>query len=257
MKFWIFSICLLSAGLLRASTYKEINLTDGGVIKGKVLWKSPHPTAQTIPVTKDQTACGQAKTLTGADIGKAGSLANAVIYLDGITAGKKIANVPKVTLDQKNCEYIPHVLIVPPNAEIEFRNSDAAFHNVHTYNLTQKDAAGRPSTIFNLAFPFQGHKVTKKLTAGSNVLSLCDGGHPWMSAHIFLTEHPYYALTGADGTFVIDNVPPGKYTLRLWHEGIPTLENNTNSGFLTTQPKEESKQVSVGKNQTVTINFEL
>jgi hypothetical protein len=147
------------------------------------------------------------------------------------------------------------VLIVPPGAQVEITNSDTAFHNVHTYN-TAANETGRPQTIFNLAFPVQGQKVTKKFEAGS-ILSLCDGGHPWMSAHIFTTEHPYYAVTDEDGNFSLKDVPPGQYTIKLWQEGVPALQNNTNIGFLKAEPKQQTKQVSVAKKQTVTLNFEL
>ena len=78
-----------------------------------------------------------------------------------------------------------------------------------------------------------------------------------MSAHIFVTEHPYYALTDAEGKFLLDHVPPGKYTLRVWQEGTPQLEKNSNTGFLTAKPREQSKQITVSARQTVTLNFEL
>ncbi len=217
-----------------------------------MLWKSTPPAPQTIPVTKDQKICGDSKTVPGATIGKNGEVPNAVVYLEGITSGKKNLSVQKVRLDQKNCEYIPHILIVPHGAEVEILNSDPTLHNVHAYTVADK-----PSTIFNLAFPVQGQKITKKLSQTEGILSLCDAGHPWMSAHIFLTEHPYYAVTDGQGNFSLNNVPPGTYTLRLWYEGIPRLGNNSNSGFLKAQPIESSKQVSVSKKATITINFEL
>jgi plastocyanin len=246
---------LIAATLQGASVYKEVTVVDGGTIRGKVVWKSAPPVRQTLTVTKDQQVCGNSKIVPGTVIGKDGAVPNAVIYLDGITAGKKAPVIQKVHLDQKNCEYVPHILIVPPGAEVEFTNGDAAFHNVHTYNLAPNDS-GRPATIFNLAFPVQGQKVTKKLEPGA-ILTMCDGGHPWMSAHIFVTEHPYYAVTDANGNFSLESVPPGRYTLKLWQEGVPKLENNTNYGFLNAEPKLQSKQVSVGKKETVTVNFEL
>jgi plastocyanin len=255
MRFFVFAFLILSVSLLNASAYKEITVIDGGTIQGKVIWKSNPPVEQKIEVKKDQQTCGNSKVVPGTVLGKNGGVPNAVIYLDGITAGKKEPVVSSVRLDQKNCEYVPHVLIVPPGAEVEITNSDAAFHNVHTYN-TAANEPGRPQTIFNLAFPVQGQKMTKKFEAGS-ILSLCDGGHPWMSAHIFTTEHPYYAVTDADGNFSLKDVPPGQYTIKLWQEGVPELQNNSNTGFLKAEPKTQSKQVSVGKKQVLTVNFEL
>jgi len=255
MRFLVLAFLLLSVSFVESAVYKEITVVDGGIIQGKVLWKSAPPAEQKLEVKKDQQVCGNSKIIPGTVLGKNGGVPNAVVYLDGITAGKKSPAIPIVQLDQKNCEYVPHVLIVPPGAEVQITNSDAAFHNVHTYNIATNEA-GRPQTIFNLAFPVQGQKVTKKFEAGS-ILSLCDGGHPWMSAHIFTTEHPYYTVTDADGNFSLKDVPPGQYTIKLWQEGLPQLQNNSNTGFLKAEPKQQSKQVSVAKKQIVTVNFEL
>jgi plastocyanin len=249
----VFVFLLIASAPLNAdSVYREIDVPDGGKIQGKVLWKSAPPVPQIIPVTKDQQTCGESKTVPGTTIGKNGEIPNAVVYLDGITAGKKKAPPEKVQLDQKKCEYVPHILLVPPNAEVEILNSDPMLHNVHTYKNTDPK-----TTIFNLAFPVQGQKVTRKLTDAGRILSLCDAGHPWMSAHLVVAEHPYYTITNSDGAFVLENVPPGKYTVKLWHEGTPQLHKNSNTGFLTTKPHELSKPVSVSKKQTVTVNFEL
>jgi hypothetical protein len=255
MKFFVLLCMLFAAAVLdAASGYLEIEVRDGGIIQGKVLWKSTRPAVQTVPVAPDyQQFCGKTKTIPGSDIGKNGEVPNAVVYLDGIKSGKKRTSPQKVQLDQKNCEYVPHVLVVSPDTELEILNSDPTLHNVHTY----KNVAPKPVTIFNLAFPVQGQKVTRKLTESSRILSLCDAGHPWMSAHIFVAEHPYYAVTDTAGSFRLDQVPPGNYTLKLWQEGTPKLENNANTAFLKTAPREASKQVTVSKNQTVTINFEL
>jgi plastocyanin len=249
----VFAFLLIaSAELYADSIYREIDVPDGGTIQGKVIWKSTPPVPQIIPVTKDQQICGESKTVPGSAIGKNGEVPNAVVYLDGITAGKKKTTPEKVQLDQKKCEYVPHILLVPPNAEVEILNSDPMLHNVHTYKNTNPK-----TTIFNLAFPVKGQKVTRKLTEAGKILSLCDAGHPWMSGHIVVTEHPYYTISNSEGAFVLENVPPGKYTVKLWHEGTPQLQKNSNTGFLTTKPRELSKSVSVSKKQTVTVNFEL
>jgi hypothetical protein len=248
-----FAFLLIAAATLNAdSVYREIDVQDGGTIQGKVLWKSVPPVPQIIPVSKDQQTCGESKIVPGTVIGKNGEVPNAVVYIDGITAGKKKTAPERVQLDQKECEYVPHVLLVPPNTEVEILNSDPMLHNVHTYKSTEPK-----ETIFNLAFPVQGQKVTRKLTDAGKILSLCDAGHPWMSAHIVVAEHPYYTITNSEGAFVLENVPPGKYTVKLWHEGTPQLQNNSNTAFLKTKPRELSKPVSVSKKQTITVNFEL
>ena len=256
IKFFILVLILLvTAASLHASTgYQEREVVDGGIINGKVLMKSTRPSVQTVPVAKDyQQICGESKPVPGSVLGKNGEVPNAVVYIERISSGKKQWPARTIQLDQKNCEYVPHVLIASPDAEVEIVNSDPFLHNVHAYDHT----APRPATIFNLAFPVQGQKIKRKLTGGKKILTLCDAGHPWMSAHIFVTEHPYYAVTDADGNFSLENVPPGKYTLRVWQEGTPQLQKNSNTDFLTATPREQSKQITVEARQTVTLNFEL
>lgn len=247
-------LLMLIEPLSASNGYQEREVPDGGVIKGKVLLKSLQPVLQTIPVAKDyQEICGASKNVPGTLTGKNGEVPDAVVYIERIASGKKKLPAGTVQLDQKNCEYIPHVLIVSPEAEVEIRNSDPFLHNVHTYDKTARQS----STIFNLAFPVQGQKVKRKLPGGGKILSVCDAGHPWMSAHILVTEHPYYAVTDPEGNFVLDRVPPGKYMLRVWQEGTPQLEKNSNTGFLTAKPREQSKEITVSARQTVTVNFEL
>jgi hypothetical protein len=255
MKIAVFILLVFTAAVLCASgDYQERDVPNGGMIKGKVLLKSTAPHRQTIPVAKDyQKICGESKVVPGTAFAKTGGVPDAVVYIDRITSGKKRSQIGLAQLDQKNCEYKPHVLVVSPQAEVEILNSDPLLHNVHAYDHT----GDRPATIFNLAFPVQGQRVKRKLNGGTKILSLCDAGHPWMSAHIFVTEHPYFAVTDAEGNFLLDQVPHGNYKLRLWQEGTPQLEKNSNTGFLTAKPREQSKPVSVSSGQTVTVNFEL
>lgn len=255
MRVLVLCLALLATAVLNAgSTYEERNVTDGGVIQGKVVMKSALTAPQLIPVGKDyQKVCGEAKTVPGTVFGKNGEVPNAVVYIERIASGKKRLLTDPIRLDQKSCEYVPHVLIVPAGADVEILNSDPTLHNVHTYN----NANPRRGTIFNLAFPVPGQKVKRKIADAGNILSLCDAGHPWMSAHIFIVEHPYYAVTDQGGNFTLDAVPPGNYTLRVWQEGTPRLESNSNTAFLTAKPRELSKPISVKPKQTVTVNFEL
>ncbi len=242
-----------------ASPYQEIDVVNGGIIQGKVIWKTGAPPAQTIPVMKDKAICGDSKVISGSPNSKINGVSYAVVYLEGIAQGKKNAVTQKLQLDQKQCEYSPHVLLVPSGSDVEILNSDATLHNVHTYNLGKPSAviAGRPATFFNLAFPVKGHKVTRKFSETGKFLSLCDAGHPWMSATIVVTEHPYYVLTDSQGNYRLENVPAGTYKIHVWHQNVPKLENNTNNGFLAAKPLEQTKDVTVPANGSSSVNFEL
>ncbi len=85
-------------------------------------------------------------------------------------------------------------------------------HNTHPQN------AETNATIFNVALPFKGFSVTKPLPSMPMMIKVKCDAHEWMHAWIMELEHPYYATTGSDGHFSIKDVPPGSYTLAVWHE---------------------------------------
>jgi len=92
-------------------------------------------------------------------------------------------------------------------------NSDAVLHNVHAV------ATGpTPATVFNLAMPFKGQKLPIPMRKPGLMKLQCDAGHTWMSGYIYVFEHPYYAVTDEKGAFTIKDVPPGDYTVEMWHE---------------------------------------
>jgi hypothetical protein len=117
-------------------------------------------------------------------------------------------------MDQNGCRYRPRVLVVQAGQTVEIRNSDATLHHVHTYKGT--------ATLFNLAH-IQGTAPYKKKfpTVGDVVKFKCDV-HPWMTGWVVVTDNPYFAVSGDDGSFTIKDVPAGKYTVEVWHEKLGT-----------------------------------
>ncbi len=137
--------------------------------------------------------------------------ANVVVYLESVGDDNFDAPSEHAIMDQKNKEYIPHVLPIVKGTTVDFVNSDdGIFHNVHAYREDK-------STIFNVAMPFAGTKYSRKFDNEGEVLVLCDK-HQEMRAYIVVLPNPYFAKTNKYGDFVIKNVPPGKYTLKTWHE---------------------------------------
>lgn len=137
-----------------------------------------------------------------------------------ISAGLEGRNfgVPEnpVLMDQIGCTYQPHVVGAVTGQMVRVTNSDETLHNVHGVCTANK--------AFNLAMPVKGMQHDKRFQAAEMVHLRCDV-HPWMSAWVGVCENPYYAVSGADGEFLIRNVPPGDYTLEAWHEtfGVQTL----------------------------------
>jgi hypothetical protein len=111
-------------------------------------------------------------------------------------------------MDQKQCVFVPRVVVVPVGGTVEFLNSDRLLHNVR--------GGGKENPPFNRAQP---HARTIAIGFKSpEVLRVDCDLHSWMRGWIVVAEHPYYTVTNEEGEFVFENVPPGKYKLQVWQE---------------------------------------
>jgi plastocyanin len=131
-------------------------------------------------------------------------------------AGKVAGNFPPpskpAVLDQKGCVFTPHVLPVMAGQEVEIRNSDPVLHNVRL------EATLNPP--FNRNLPKPGDAMTVKFTAAEVGLKIKCDVHFWMGGYIHVLPHPFFAVSGEDGAFTIDKLPPGTHKLEAWHEKL-------------------------------------
>jgi hypothetical protein len=199
-----------------AGAYEAIQVTDGGTIQGKVTFKgSPPPKRKVIP-TKDRETCGSSpRDVDQVILGAGNAVEEAVVYLKKVDRGKawdKAAKAPAI--DNVKCDFQPHVQVIPAG-DVEIVNSDPVLHNTHGF-------MGK-LTVFNVALPNQGQKITKPLRRPGLVRVECDA-HGWMLGWIHVADNPYYAVTGKDGAFTIKDVPPGSYTLVAWQEYTGAVE---------------------------------
>jgi plastocyanin len=141
--------------------------------------------------------------------------ANAVIYIDKIDGKTFKPPTEPVVMDQKNLTFIPHVIPVVVGTKVNFLNSDDVLHNV----FSPDDCAGK----FNLGSWPKGQEKSYVFTKPCIVTLLCNV-HPEMGAYILVLETPYFAVTDKDGNYSIKNVPPGQYTLKIWHEKLKGQE---------------------------------
>jgi len=241
------------------SDYKAIAVSNGGTISGTVKWSGPVPRGIDFPVTKDAQICDpdSKKTvdLERLIVGPQSGLANTVVYLKNISSGKAL-ELPEQRrhLDQKHCRYVPHILLVPQNAILAMRSSDATLHTVHM------DGAA----TFNLPFPFPNQVLSRSMSTPGLVHLRCNGGHVWMNAEMFVAPHPYYAVTDESGQFEFTDVPPGTYQIMAWHEGWGVVGREHAYDVLTerkverpifTEPKILEKSVTVTASQVSAVNF--
>jgi len=175
-----------------------------------VSYDGPPPSARKLAVSKDQEVCGKDKNDESLVVNQDKKLANAVVSISGIGRGKAMEATPPV-LDQKGCQYAPHVLLVPAATSIKVLNGDGILHNVHTY--------GRVNPPVNIAQPAFKKEVSIQLDEPESLPVKCDT-HEWMNGVIVVMEHPYYARTDESGAFRLSDVPPGEHTVKVWHEKL-------------------------------------
>ena len=172
------------------------------------------PATLDFSVTKDPQICDpdgkKTVSLERLIVGPEGGVANTIVYLKNISAGKAM-ELPEQRrhLDQKHCRYIPHILLVPQNADLQMQSSDATLHTIHM------DGAAS----YNLPFPFTNQISARTMSTPGLVNLRCNGGHVWMNAEMMVVPHPYYAVTDESGRFEFTDVPPGTYQIVAWHEG--------------------------------------
>lgn len=204
-----------AAGLFFAHGAKA---QGGAALAGKVLFEGTAPAPQMVRLDADPVCLLQHKGGLPSEevvVNPNGTLKNVFVYVKQGLEGKKF-DPPKepVIFDQKGCHYEPHVFGIRVNQPLQILNSDGTLHNVHSLPKNSKE--------FNLGMPIQGMKLTQKFSAPEVMVKIKCEVHPWMAAYGGVLDHPFFAVTGADGTFTLKDLPPGEYTLEAWHEKYGT-----------------------------------
>ena len=160
-----------------------------------------------VRVTIDQKICGAELPDNAVVVDGQGHLANAVVILTGV----KRSLAAETTVVNEKCRFAPRVQIAKPNSNVRTTSKDPI---LHTTNAQQENG----KTIFNVALPIAGLNVSKPI-GGAGTVRLSCNTHPWMRGWLVVTDEAA-SITGADGRFSLDNIPPGTYELRVWHETL-------------------------------------
>lgn len=142
-----------------------------------------------------------------------GTLENVLVELIGTFPDTPVPTEP-VSIDQRGCRYLPRVVGVRAGQALQVRNSDDGLHNVHGVS-TDRDG-------FNVSQPIRGMVNTFRPRDPGILRLKCDV-HTWMVAFVAVVNHPYFAVTGADGAFAIRDIPEGTYDVRAWHEQLGAI----------------------------------
>jgi Carboxypeptidase regulatory-like domain len=235
MKSMKFVCTAMTASLLVGTAYAA----DTASITGKVVFDGTPPKVKKIKTDADpQCAAMHAdKPLMSEEVvvNDNGTLRNVFVYVkSGLPAGKTY-EVPKepVVIEQKGCEYFPHVFGMMAKQLLLIKNDDDTLHNIHALpTVNEEFNKGQPSGSPDLKKTFTKPEVMVKFK--------CDV-HPWMGAYVGVMDNPFFAVTGADGTFSLKGLPAGDYEIVAWHEKYG----------------EQTQKVKVGDGETKTVDFKF
>lgn len=229
--------------------YKSMKLLSKGWIKGRVTHSPATLDVPNLEVNYDMKLCGsEPRKIEAVELGQDGGLKNSVVYLKNITTGKPF-NLPGTppTLAQARCRYEPHVQVVPLMTSIRITNDDQILHSVHAFQyeygrkfvIYPNSITYPANTLFNVAMVPTHKEMYEQLNTPGIVKFICDAGHYWMTAYAVVASNPYFVKVNDDGTYVLEDVPPGKYKLVSWHEYFGTQEQD----------------IVVKENQPTTVDF--
>jgi hypothetical protein len=219
---------VVTATLLGTQAYGNTATIGGGVkFVGAI------PKRARVQATKDQDYCGQTLPNETHLIGPGGGLKNVVVYIESASRDPTPESKENI-VDNHGCRFVPRVMAMRWGERLVVKNSDPKLHIVHAYFEKR--------TVFNLSLPFRGSRIeiTQKIRGPGLLQVNCDT-HGWMRGYIHVFGHPFFAVTDESGSFSIADVPPGRYTLKAWHEDAGIL-----SAEVVAPPQGQTK-----------VNFEL
>ncbi len=208
--------------------------SGGASLKGVVRFEGTVPKPKPVSMSADPSCAKQHPSpVFSQDVlaNSKGDLENVVVYVaEGL--GDRTFEVPTqpVVVEQKACMYQPHVLAVRANQPLHVVNDDSTSHNIHPTPANNRE--------WNKAEP-PGSSVDETFAREEIAIPVKCNLHPWMHGYIAVFKHPYFAVTGKDGSFDLNSLPPGIYTIKAWHEKLGT----------------STQTITIGENETKEISF--
>jgi plastocyanin len=191
-----------------------------GNVTGSIMLEGEPPAAETIRMNSDPVCVKQAtdNETNYYVVGDGGGLGNVFVYVKEGLQGEFPPASDMVILDQQGCRYMPHVFGIQVGQTLQVVNSDPTLHNIHA------TPANNPE--FNTGQPIQGMTFDRTFDNVEVMVPFKCDVHGWMNAYLGVLDHPFFAVTGPDGSFDISGLPPGDYVIEAWHEELGTQTHN-------------------------------
>ncbi|MSR37026.1 MAG: hypothetical protein EXR95_10390 [Gemmatimonadetes bacterium] len=220
-----------------APAENPVDAATAGNVHGTIKFTGTKPAPEPIDMSDEpvcQTAAGGNAAKETVVVGADGGLANVFVYVkEGLDPALKFPAGPGKTIDQQGCTYHPHVIGVMAGEQLTVKNSDNVLHNINATPTTNRG--------FNRSQPQAGMEFQTAFAAPEVMIPVRCDVHGWMTSYIGVTSHPYNAVTGEDGEFALDRLPPGTYTIEAWHELYGTA----------------TQSVTVATGETAEVTFEF
>jgi len=216
------SLALLAVGMAAIGALGR-PAPNAGTISGHVTFTGTPPKMRPIDMAKEPSCAKQHPTpiMTESVVaGPANALGNVVVY---ISTGDQASAAPTqaVRYDQKGCEYVPHVAVLQVGQPLEIYNDDQTSHNIHPLAKVNPE--------WNKSQPPGAPPIKSSYTKPEFIAVKCNV-HPWMHGNFAVLTTSHHALTGQDGTFTLEGLSPGKYTVTAWHERFGTQTQEVTVG---------------------------
>jgi hypothetical protein len=206
---------------------------SGGSISGKVTYEGTPARQKPIDMSKEPGCAAQHPTPITTEtvvVGPGNTLQNVVVYISAGAPDESSPPTQAVTIVQKGCQYLPHVVAMVVNQELKVVNDDANSHNIHPLAKINNE--------WNKSQPPGTPPFSEKFGKPEFIPVKCNI-HPWMHSSFAVLKNSHYAVSGGDGGFTLPNLPPGKYTVSAWHESYG----------------DQTQDVTISGNETKTVNF--